>query len=248
MDPSRKFGEVAARYAELRPAYPPALFAFLLERLGGPRDRAVDLGAGSGQASRALAAHFGRVSALEPDARMLAHLDEPGMEKINLPAEEADFPARSVDAVIAATSFHWMDQGVVCAKVAQWLRPGGVFFPFLHGPFFVAGPARSVYERHWTFWTPFMDKRLGAKADYSRAIRESGAFEKIETFTSQTERRCTPEETAGLLCTTSYARAYAAHRGDEAQYLDELAAEIANVADHVGVTFPLGGVLAVRAG
>lgn len=248
MDPSRKFGEVAARYAELRPAYPPALFAFLLERLGGPRRHAVDLGAGSGQASCALAAHFSRVSAVEPDARMLAHLDARGIDRINLPAEEADFPVCSIDAVVAATSFHWMEQSVVCAKVAQWLRPGGVFFPFLYGPFFVAGPAGAVYERHWTLWAPFMDKRLGAKADYSRAIRESGVFEKIETFSGQTERRCTPKETAGLLCTTSYARAYAAQRGDEAAYLEELAADIATVADAVDVTFPLGGVLAVRTG
>lgn len=244
-DPSRKFGDVAARYAELRPAYPPEIFAFLMERLDGARRRAVDLGAGSGQASRALAALFDHVTAVEPDARMLAHLDAPGVEKLNLPAEAADFPDGSVDAVIAATSFHWMEQEKVCAAVARWLRPGGVFFPFLYGPFFVHGPARAVYEAHWRLWAPFMDKRLGPKADYSRAIVASGAFAAAETFSGRTARTYSPADAAALFCTTSYARAYAAQRGDEGGYLFEMTREIAALADNVEIEFPLGGVLAI---
>lgn len=245
-DPARKFGDVAARYAELRPAYPPEIFAFLVQRLEGPRRRAVDLGAGSGQASRTLAALFDRVTAVEPDARMLAHLDAPGVETLNLAAEAADFPEGSVDAVVAATSFHWMDQEKVCAAVATWLRPGGVFFPFLYGPFFVHGPARAVYEAHWRRWAPFMDKRLGAKADYSRAINASGAFAATQTFSGRTTRFYAPAEAAALFCTTSYARAYAARRGDEDGYLHEIAQEVAALADEVEIEFPLGGVLARR--
>lgn len=245
-DPSRNFGSVAARYAALRPAYPPALFAFMLDRLEGPRSHAVDLGAGSGQATFALGEHFERVSAVEPDGRMLAHFAMPGAVKVNLPAEEANFPPASIDAVIAATSFHWMDQERICASVAQWLRPGGVFFPFLYGPFIVKGPARAVYEQHWNFWAPFMDRRLGAKADYSRAIVASGAFEKIETFSSRSERRFLPADAAGLFCTTSYANACAEHRGNAEEYLAVLASELAAAADCVDIEFPLGGVLGVR--
>ncbi len=245
-DPSQKFGDVAARYAQLRPAYPPEIFSFLLDRLEGLRARAVDLGAGSGQASAALVRHFAHVSAVEPDARMLAHFSIDSAEKINLPAEEANFAAGSIDAVIAATSFHWMEQEEICASVARWLRPGGVFFPFLYGPFIVHGPARAVYEAHWRLWAPFMDERLGAKADYSRSIGASGGFEKIETFNGKTHTRLNPADTAALFGTTSYARSYAAHRGDEDGYLQSLTDEIAAVAEEVQVEFPLGGVLAVR--
>ncbi len=245
-DPSQKFGDVAARYAELRPAYPPEIFAFLMERLEGPRGRAVDLGAGSGQASEGLVRHFAHVSAVEPDARMLAHFAAPVAEKINLPAEKADFAAGSIDAVVAATSFHWMEQDAICAHVARWLRPGGVFFPFLYGPFIVHGPARAVYEAHWRLWAPFMDKRLGAKADYSRSIGASGAFCKIETFSGGTRTRLNAPDAAALFGTTSYARSYAAHRGDEDAYLQALTEEIAAVASEVEIEFPLGGVLAVR--
>src|SRR5690606_2393429 len=114
-------------------------FAFLLDRLQGPRAQAVDLGAGSGQASRSLLRYFDKVSAVDPDARMLACLDAPEIDKINLAAEEAEFAAGSIDAVIAATSFHWMDQQRVTGKAARWLRQDGVFFPFLYGPFIVHG-------------------------------------------------------------------------------------------------------------
>lgn len=245
-DPSRNFGSVAARYAELRPAYPPELFAFMLDRLEGACRHAVDLGAGSGQATLALGEHFERVSAVEPDARMLAHFAMPGADKLNLPAEEADFAPASIDAVIAATSFHWMDQERVSASVVRWLRLGGVFFPFLYGPFIVKGPARAVYERHWNFWAPFMDRRLGAKADYSRSILAAGAFEKIETFSTKIERRLAPADAAGLFCTTSYANACAGHRGGAEEYLVELAAELAAATDQIDIEFPLGGVLGVR--
>ncbi|MEE2693081.1 MAG: class I SAM-dependent methyltransferase [Pseudomonadota bacterium] len=245
-DASREFGDVAARYAALRPAYPAELFAFLLDRLDGRRERAVDLGAGSGQASRALVGLFPHVTAVEPDARMLAHLDAPVAERINLPAEEADFAAGSVDAVVAATSFHWMDQERVCASVARWLRPGGVFFPFLYTPFAPQGPAQAIYERHWRLWLPHMDRRLGAKADYSRAIRESGAFGKIEMFSSRISASLSPAEATGLLSTASYARAYMAQCGDAEGYLRGLEGELAAVGERIDVVFPLGGVLAVR--
>lgn len=245
-DASRDFGDVAARYAALRPAYPADLFAFLLDRLSGRRERAVDLGAGSGQASRALVKHFPHVTAVEPDTRMLEHLDVPVAGKINLPAEEADFPPGAIDAVIAATSFHWMDQERVCANVARWLRPGGVFFPFLYTPFAPQGPAQAIYERHWRLWLPHMDRRLGAKADYSRPIRESGAFGKVEMFSSRISASLSPKDATGLLATASYARAYMAQCGDADGYLRGLEAELAAVGDMIDIVFPLGGVLAVR--
>ncbi|MEQ8934749.1 MAG: class I SAM-dependent methyltransferase [Amphiplicatus sp.] len=245
-DASRDFGDIAARYAALRPAYPPDLFAFLLDRLEGARERVVDLGAGSGQASRALVQHFAHVAAVEPDARMLAHLDAPVAEKLNLPAEEADFSPGSIDAVIAATSFHWMDQERVCANVARWLRPGGVFFPFLYTPFAPQGPAQANYERHWRLWAPYRDRRLGAKADYSRPIRDSGAFDKIEMFSSRITARLSPKEMTGLLATASYARAYMAQCGDEQAYLHALETELTAACETIEVVFPLGGVLAVR--
>jgi SAM-dependent methyltransferase len=246
-DPALRFGDVAARYAALRPSYPKDLFAFLEQRLEGPRRFAVDLGAGPAKASVDLAALFEQVAAVEPDARMLAAAPTHArISTINLPAEEADFPAGSVDCVISATAFHWMDQERVCASVARWLRPGGIFFPFLYGPFFIAGPAQPVFQKHWALWAPFMDKRLGQKADYARSMRAAGAFSRLESFSSDIKVPLGPEDTAGLLLTASYARAYMAKAGLGEAYVSQLADELRPHAP-VTVGFPLGGVLGVRA-
>ncbi len=245
-DAALGFGDIAARYAALRPSYPPALFDFLLSHLEGPRRWAVDLGAGPCKASLDLAARFSQVAAVDPDARMLAQAPpDPRIERINAASEDADFPAGSVDCVIAATAFHWMDQDIVCAKVARWLRPRGVFFPFLYGPFFVTGAAQPVFQRHWALWSPFMDKRLGAKADYSRSMRACGAFSRIESYSGGIEVALPAEDAAGLLLTASYARAYAASKTPGASYIDQLAEELSPHAP-VTIGFPLGGVLGVR--
>ncbi len=245
-NPALGFGDIAARYAALRPAYPRALFDFLESHLEGPRRFAVDLGAGPAKASLDLAARFERVAAVEPDARMLAAApDDPRIDRINAAAEDAVFEAGAVDCVISATAFHWMEQDVVCAHVARWLRPGGVFFPFLYGPFFVSGTAQAVFQKHWALWSPFMDKRLGVKADYSRAMRASGAFPRLVSYSDAIEVVLPPADAAGLLLTASYARAYMASKGLSAGYIDQLTEELAPHAP-VTIGFPLGGVLGVR--
>lgn len=66
------FSQSAARYAEFRPSYPPALFEWLA---GVVREhaRAWDCGTGSGQAAVALALHFDEVIATDPSHAQLAH-------------------------------------------------------------------------------------------------------------------------------------------------------------------------------
>lgn len=245
-DPSRAFGDVAAAYADLRPAYPRALYDFLETNLEGARDTCVDLGAGPGKATVDLAARFATVAAVEPDARMLAAAPKrANIAPVQRAAEEAEFPEGRVDCVVSATAFHWMDQDVVAAKVARWLRPKGVFFPFLYGPFHIKGDAGAIFARHWSLWTPFMDKRLGAKADYARSMRDCGAFGRLETFSTVMETTLSPADAAGLLFTASYARAFAHAHGIAESYVTQLTEELAPYGD-TAVAFPLGGVLGVR--
>ena len=245
-DASRRFGDIAAAYADLRPAYPAALFDFLESHLEGPRRTAVDLGAGPGKATLDLAARFETVAAVEPDARMLAAMPRrDNVAPVQRAAEDAAFPEGRVDCVVSATAFHWMEQDAVVAKVARWLRPGGVFFPFLYGPFHVKEGGAEVFARHWALWAPYMDKRLGAKADYARPMRASCAFTRLETYSAVMERRLPPAEAAGLFFTASYARAYAEAKGAASTYVAQLADELAPYGE-ILVGFPLGGVLGVR--
>jgi SAM-dependent methyltransferase len=247
-DGSKAFGGHAAIYARRRPGYPPSIFAALEAALLGARDHAVDLGAGSGQATSELATRFFRVTAVEPDARMAAEFPAIGnVAVVNAPAEAAEFPEGSIDVVIAATSFHWMDQATVIANVQRWLRPGGVFFPFLYDAFNVGGAGKPVYDRHAALWEPYKDRRLRENVDYARAFAASGAFRNWTPFRDEIGSALSADDAAGLLATTSFGSAYArAAFGDPSAYFAALAAEFRAAGEPLHVTAPLNGVIAVK--
>jgi SAM-dependent methyltransferase len=121
---SRSFGAIAADYDRLRPAPPAEAVDWLLpQRL----DLIVDLGAGTGLFSRALASRGAHVVAVEPDERMRAVLAErsPGVRVIAGSGEAIPLPDASADGVFASSSWHWMDSGKAIPEVARVLRDGG---------------------------------------------------------------------------------------------------------------------------
>ncbi|MEQ1928941.1 MAG: class I SAM-dependent methyltransferase [Parvularculaceae bacterium] len=248
VDHARAFGRNAADYARLRPVYPDVVFDALLGALNGERRRAVDLGAGPGQATLKLADSFEQVTAVEPDARMLAEMPARGnVARLNTTAEAAQFGAGSLDAVVASTSFHWMDQALVTARAHDWLRPGGVFFPFMYGVFEFEGPAHDVFWRHAPLWAPYKDDRLIAMYDALPAVGASGLFAEVRPFSARAEKAFSPAEAAGLLATTSYASAYAQDNDGAEAYLERLSAEFSAAADRIVVGFPVIGAIAVKA-
>jgi len=124
------FDAHAAAYASARPPYPPALWQRLRE-LGvlQPGRRALDLGAGTGQATGPLLDAGVEVTAVEPGRRLAARLRHAHPEAAVLVtrAEDLDLPDASFDTVVAATSIHWMDLDVVLPKAHRLLVPGGTF-------------------------------------------------------------------------------------------------------------------------
>ena len=125
-DPNgRRFGEVADAYERGRPSYPVAIVDWLLS---SRPDRVVDLGAGTGKFTRDLVGRVGEVVAVEPDAGMRAAMARvlPGVVALAGIAERIPLPDRSVDAVVAAQAWHWVDPAAAVPEVARILRPGGM--------------------------------------------------------------------------------------------------------------------------
>jgi SAM-dependent methyltransferase len=125
------FDEAPELYDRVRPGYPEAVFEDLttLARLR-PGSRVLELGCGTGQATVPLATRGFEVVAIELGAglaevarRNLAAFPE--VDIVNAAFEEWPLPPASFDAVVAATSFHWLDAEVRLAKVADALRSGG---------------------------------------------------------------------------------------------------------------------------
>ena len=120
------FGTIATDYDRLRPGPPEAAIDWLL-----PADCrvAVDVGAGTGLLSRALARKVPRVVAVEPDERMAAVLQDrsPGVEVVRGRGEAIPLPDASADGVFFSSAWHWMDPERAVPEIARVLRDGGRF-------------------------------------------------------------------------------------------------------------------------
>jgi SAM-dependent methyltransferase len=218
-----------------------------LEQLKRKPVHAVDLGAGTGQATRPLTEYFERVSAVEPDPRLAEKAGlSTNAEIFVKAAEKADFPPGSVDAVITATAFHWMDQPLICRKVANWLGDGGVFFPFAYDAFDVEGEAGELYRSEFEKWAPYRDRRLLECYDYERALKSSGVFQTVDPFAFKSRREISTAAAAGLISTFSFARDYARDNGGDA-YFQSLGEKLKMLGETVSFVVPVIGAAAVKA-
>ena len=103
------FASVAREYANFRPGYPPELFAWLA-RAAPARGAVWDCGCGSGQASLALAEHFGHVFATDVSAEQIAAARPHARVRYSVaPAEKSGLASQSVDLVTVAQALHWFD-------------------------------------------------------------------------------------------------------------------------------------------
>jgi SAM-dependent methyltransferase len=125
-DRAMAFGSIAEEYDRLRPGPPDVALDWLLPARGRV---AVDLGAGTGLLSRALARKVARVVAVEPDERMRAVLTarSPGVAVVRGWGEAIPLPDASADGVFVSSAWHWMDPDRAVPEVARVLRDGGRF-------------------------------------------------------------------------------------------------------------------------
>jgi SAM-dependent methyltransferase len=118
------FGAIADDYDRLRPRPSAEAVDWLL-----PDDcqAAVDVGAGTGLLTRALAARVAQVTAVEPDARMRTVLRtrSPGVRVLAGTGEAIPLPDASVDGVFVSSAWHWMDPDRAVPEIARVLRDGG---------------------------------------------------------------------------------------------------------------------------
>ncbi|MGW4625727.1 class I SAM-dependent methyltransferase [Streptomyces rubiginosohelvolus] len=123
---------------------------------GHPVHTALEIGAGTGKATRLFAQQVAAVTATDPDAAMLAEL------RTHVPAgvrtEQAAFeelrPDETYGLVYAAASLHWTQPEGRWSRMAELVGPGGVFASF-GGPLRPADPA--VEEAVRTVRAPFLD-------------------------------------------------------------------------------------------
>jgi ubiquinone/menaquinone biosynthesis C-methylase UbiE len=118
------FDRAAEVYERARPEYPAEAVDWML-----PADArtVLDLGAGTGKLTRALASRGLEVFAVDPSPKMLDQLRSAVPEATVSVGTAEDIPLAdaSVDAIVVGQAWHWVDQDAALPSVARVLRPGG---------------------------------------------------------------------------------------------------------------------------
>jgi ubiquinone/menaquinone biosynthesis C-methylase UbiE len=125
---ARSFGRIASDYDAARPDYALEALARAQQALGlSARSRVVDLAAGSGTLTRALAERFRQVVAVEPDDEMRVVLEDrsTGVEALDGTAERIPLPSGCADAVFVGDAFHWFDGAAAVAEIERVLTERG---------------------------------------------------------------------------------------------------------------------------
>jgi SAM-dependent methyltransferase len=198
-------------YARWRPGYPDRLYAILERVCGlGPETAVLEIGPGTGQATRELLARGARVTAVELGGNMAQRLraELPGLTVVNADFTAVRLPDASFDLAVCATSLHWLDATVAVPKIARALRPGG----WLAAWWTVFGDTSRVTPFRDRL-VPMLDERLPGPPESHltpralqtearvRELTAGGWFTNVETEQLRWSPSFTPAEIAGLFAT-----------------------------------------------
>lgn len=184
------FDQVASVYRASRPDYPEALVDDVLgyARLK-PADAILEVGCGTGQATKSFATRGFRIVAIDPGPEMLRTAREALANFANVELIEATFEAwpagkAAFHLIIAAQSWHWVAPEVRFVKAAELLSPDGSLAVFGHVP--VGLPAGLLEEfkqislRLTGVWGPPPEAWYLPGGPFKGWFDESGLFGPVE--------------------------------------------------------------------
>jgi SAM-dependent methyltransferase len=245
------FGEIAELYEARRPGYPVALIDDLVAWAGQGTDppAALEVGAGTGKATRLMSARGVAVTAIEPSAEMAAVARRlaatPGglVDLIESDFEHADLGGRRFSLIFAGQAWHWVTvpRGYELARAA--LIDGGRLVPFWNRPAWERSELRTaldeVYAAHIPVglsrgpYHPSVGQSSSEHDEWADQISEVDGLDEPEVRQYDWSIEYTAAQYAGLVATHSETRLL-----DDATRGRFLTALEATVEDHGG-TFTL---------
>jgi SAM-dependent methyltransferase len=211
----RTFDSAADLYDAARPSYPEQLFEDLVDLAGlERRARLLEVGCGTGQATRALLERGFTVVCVEMGPR-LAERARGNLAGLPVEIHVAPFEAwegepGAFDLVFAATAWRWIDPAARYRQAHRFLAPGGhlAFWSALHAipagfdPFFAEIQAvyDAIGESRDGEWPPPPPEEV---PDHAAEIEASGLFEDIQVRRYVWEKSYTSDAYIALLNTFS---------------------------------------------
>lgn len=234
------FGEDAVLYDRMRPGYPAELFDDLASAADlQPGARVLEIGPGTGQATRALLQRGYRVTAVELSPTMAAVLAKRcaeygdrleicvcAFEHFEPPAEATPYAA-----IFAATAFHWVDPAVRLVKCAALLRRGGILATVAThhiegGDTAFFNGVQLCYERWDPATTPGLRLEPSERIPFDlRDVRDSDRFDEPSFTRYEWEQAYSTAEYRDVLMT------YSGHRAMPPDDLAGLLGCISSLAD-----------------
>ncbi len=131
--PTERFTGLAQLYSQFRPSYPGEALNFIIDRCRlNEHSDLVDVGCGTGIASRQFAERGIPVIGIEPNAEMRRQAQTESLEAGGPTpqyrdgrAEDTGLLAASADAVLAAQAFHWFEPEPALREFHRILKPTG---------------------------------------------------------------------------------------------------------------------------
>lgn len=252
---AQSFGVEPELYDRSRAAYPEAV----IERIvaAGPGPEFLDVGCGTGIGARQFQAAGCTVLGVEPDQRMAEFARGRGVQVEVATFETWDPAARTFDAVVSGTAWHWVDPHAGAAKAAQVLRPGGVLAPFgnvYQLPAAVAQALTEAYRRvapdsplgfNGRSGSSVLDAYQGLYARAADAIREAGGFGQPALWRHDWERAYQRDELLDLIRTSGGLTSLPPRQ--VAQVLSALGAALDELDGAVTLPYATWGLMAIRA-
>jgi SAM-dependent methyltransferase len=209
------YSPVAEAYQATRPSYPSALVgrAVSAAKLSSS-SRILELGCGPGTATVPFAALGCSMVCLEPNSDFCAMAkvkctSYPSVQVINQSFEEWDLEPEAFDAVLAASSIHWIPAEIAYAKASRALKPDGHLILLWNKepqPSAAIQAALSeVYQRHAPALGHTEDRATQERilSGLGQMMLDSGRFHNLVAATVECSLTTTPDQYIDLLATYS---------------------------------------------
>ena len=176
------FEDLVDVYDAARPRYPQALYDALPDLSGA----VLELGAGTGIATRELVSRAGRLVSTDLGPKMLGRLHErsPQVPVAVCRSEALPFADSSFDVVCGAQMWHWVDVPAAVAEVLRVLRPGGALAVWWN----------EVAADGLPWWDAQQDRLEAGNARYSRGYRARDYGVELSPYFSDVQHRTTTWE------------------------------------------------------
>ena len=131
LNPTTRFSNRVENYIKYRPSYPKEIISFLENDLNLQKNqRIADIGSGTGLFAELLLQEKYEVVCIEPNEEMrkaaekrLSHYKT--FSSFSQRAEHTSLDAHSIDLIVVATAFHWMEPVATKKEFKRILKPNG---------------------------------------------------------------------------------------------------------------------------